>query len=194
MKNRIEQAINDSFFLKRQLLVESEGISFIQQVSDLIYSKLAIGGKVLVCGNGGSAADSQHFAAELVGRFMKERRALPAIALTTDTSILTAVANDYDYESIFSRQIEALCTSDDIVIGISTSGNSANVFEAFRKTHLIGAVTVALLGDTGGRCLGLADYSYVVASSESARIQEVHILIEHLICELVEQKIMDDAK
>lgn len=194
MKNRIEQAVNESFVLKEQLLTKSEGISFIQRVSDLIHSKLAIGGKVFVCGNGGSAANSQHFAAELVGRFMKERRALPAIALTTDTSILTAIANDYDYKSIFSRQIEALCTSDDIVIGISTSGNSANVLEAFRKAHLIGAVTVALLGNTGGGCLGLADYSYVVASSESARIQEVHILIEHLICELVEQKIMNDAK
>lgn len=185
MKKRIEQAVNDSIRLKSQLLNE-EGIKFISQVANRIIAKIKDGGKVLLCGNGGSAADAQHFAAELVGRFMKERAPLPAIALTTDTSILTAIGNDYSFDSIFLRQVRALCTSKDVLIGISTSGNSGNVVEAFKYAHSIGTDIVALLGNTGGKCLPYANYSYVVSSNESARIQEVHLLLEHLICEFVE--------
>ncbi len=190
MKKRIEQAVNDNIRLKSQLLNE-EGIKFISQVSEVIISQINNGGKVLLCGNGGSAADAQHFAAEFVGRFMKDRKPLPAVALTTDSSILTAVGNDYNFESVFLRQIRALCTSNDVVIGISTSGNSGNVVEAFKCARSIGAKIVALLGNTGGKCIQYADYNYVVDSCESARIQEVHLLLEHLICEFVEKAYID---
>ena len=190
MKKRIEQAVNDSIRLKSQLLNE-EGIKFISQVSEVIISQINNGGKVLLCGNGGSAADAQHFAAELVGRFMKDRKPLPAVALTTDSSILTAVGNDYNFDSVFLRQVRALCTSNDVVIGISTSGNSGNVVEAFKCARSIGAKIVALLGNTGGKCIQYADYNYVVDSCESARIQEVHLLLEHLICEFVEEAYID---
>jgi len=190
MKKRIEQAVNDSIHLKSQLLNE-ESIEFISQVSQIIVSQINKGGKVLLCGNGGSAADAQHFAAELVGRFMKNRKPLPAVALTTDTSILTAIGNDYNFDSVFLRQVRALCTSNDILIGISTSGNSENIVEALKCARSIGAGIVALLGNTGGKCLQYADYSYVVNSCESARIQEIHLLVEHLICEFVEKAYID---
>lgn len=187
MKTRIAQAVNDSICLKSDLLSES-GVTFISQVSQLIISSISKGGKILICGNGGSAADAQHFAAEFVGRFISDRKALPAIALTTDTSILTAVGNDYNFDSVFMRQVDALCNPIDILIGISTSGNSKNVIEAFKCAKSKGCQTVGLLGNSGGLCIRYADYSYVVSSNESARIQEVHLLIEHLICEFVEKQ------
>lgn len=193
MKERIEQAIKDSISLKSHLLSDSN-IEFISQVSELIISRIGNGGKVLICGNGGSAADAQHFAAEFVGRFMKDRKALPAIALTTDTSILTAVGNDYGFDSVFMRQVDALCNPNDILIGISTSGNSKNVIEAFKCAQSKGSLIIALLGNTGGLCMQYADYSYVVRSTESARIQEVHLLIEHLICEFVEKWFVANEK
>lgn len=188
MEQRIKQAIEDSINLKTQLLNDPSALSFISKISDLICSSINNDGKVLTCGNGGSAADAQHVAAELVGRFMKNRKALPAIALTTDTSILTAVGNDYGFEYVFSRQVDALCNPQDIVIGLSTSGNSNNIIEAFKSAKSKGATIVALLGGDGGECAKYADYSYIVPSKESGRIQEVHLLIEHLICELVETK------
>lgn len=194
MRKRIEQAIRDSICLKTDLLNDPSGVSFILQVSDLIYASIKVGGKVLICGNGGSAADSQHFAAEFIGRFMLNRAAMPAIALTTDSSIITAIGNDYGFDSIFMRQVDALCTSNDILIGISTSGNSTNIVEAFKCAQSKGAKTVALLGGAGGLCLSYADYSYIVPVVESARIQEVHLLIEHLICEIVESRYVENEK
>lgn len=193
MEERIKQAIAESISLKSDLLSES-GEKFISQVSDLIVSSINDGGKILICGNGGSAADAQHFAAEFVGRFMKDRKPLPAIALTTDTSILTAIGNDYGFDSVFIRQVDALCTSKDILIGISTSGNSKNVIEAFECAQSKGAKIVALLGNVGGLCIQYADFSYVVSSTESARIQEVHLFIEHLICEFVEKQFVINEK
>lgn len=193
MEERIKQVIEESISLKSNLLSEL-GEKFIFQVSDLIVSSINNGGKVLICGNGGSAADAQHFAAEFVGRFMKNRKALPAIALTTDTSILTAISNDFGFDSVFIRQVDALCTSKDILIGISTSGNSRNVIEAFKCAQSKGAKIVALLGNEGGLCVHYADYSYVVSSIESARIQEMHLVIEHLICEFVEKQFVFDEK
>ncbi|WP_288745602.1 D-sedoheptulose 7-phosphate isomerase [uncultured Bacteroides sp.] len=193
MEERIKQVIEESISLKSNLLSEL-GEKFIFQVSDLIVSSINNGGKVLICGNGGSAADAQHFAAEFVGRFMKNRKALPAIALTTDTSILTAISNDFGFDSVFIRQVDALCTSKDILIGISTSGNSRNVIEAFKCAQSKGAKIVALLGNEGGLCAHYADYSYVVSSIESARIQEMHLVIEHLICEFVEKQFVFDEK
>jgi len=146
------------------------------------------GGKVILFGNGGSASDSQHIAAELVGRFRKERSALAAIALTTNTSILTSLANDYSYEIVFSRQIEALGQKNDIAIGISTSGKAKNVAAGIKQAKKMGIKTIALTGGDGGELAKLADISLIVPSLVTARIQEAHITLGHIICELVEQE------
>lgn len=187
MKNQIETSIKESIRLKKILLNDKHGLDFIESISNRIIHCLQSGGKILICGNGGSAADSQHFAAELVGRFAFDRKALPAVALTTDTSIITAVSNDYSFDEIFSRQIEALCKNGDVVVGISTSGNSPNVIKALQKAKELGAITCALLGHQGGTIKDIASYAYVVPSNESARIQEVHIMMEHIICQMVEK-------
>jgi D-sedoheptulose 7-phosphate isomerase len=143
------------------------------------------GGKVLMLGNGGSAADAQHFAAELVGRFRRERRALPAMALTTDSSILTAVANDYGFDEVFARQIRAHAVPGDVVVGLSTSGASENVCRAFRAARENGAFTLALTGGTGGPLRYLADLVLVAPSDDTARIQEAHIIMIHVLCDAV---------
>ncbi len=155
----------------------------------LIVDALKAGHKILVMGNGGSAADSQHLAAEFVGRFLLERQALPAIALTTDTSILTAVGNDYGYEDIFKRQIEALAVEGDIVIGISTSGNSNNIFHALTTANEKGCKTIGLLGRDGGSIAGIVDLDLTVPAEHTPHIQEAHIAIIHLLCDLVEQRL-----
>jgi D-sedoheptulose 7-phosphate isomerase len=144
------------------------------------------GKKVLWCGNGGSAADSQHFAAELMGRFRRERRGLPSIALSTDTSALTAIGNDYGYEKVFQRQVEALCNTGDILVGISTSGNSKNVCLALESARKIGAFTVALTGEEGGAMFKIAEATLRIPSKDTARIQEGHILCGHMFCDWVE--------
>lgn len=144
------------------------------------------GGKILLMGNGGSAADSQHIAAEIVGRYKKERRGLPAIALTTDTSIITSVGNDYGYDYIFARQIEALCRPEDLVVGITTSGNSKNVVNAIIEANSIGATTVGLTGGSGGRLSELCKFNLVMPSSDTPRIQEAHIFIGHSLCGMLE--------
>ncbi|BCR05191.1 phosphoheptose isomerase [Desulfuromonas versatilis] len=159
----------------------------VLECARLIGQALAKGNKVLIMGNGGSAADSQHFAAELVGRFAMERKGLPAIALTTDTSILTAVGNDYGYEAIFTRQVEALACSGDVVIGLSTSGNSPNVHQALERARGIGCHTIGLLGRDGGTIKQLADLCLTIPVKETPRIQEAHIVILHIVCDLVEQ-------
>lgn len=141
------------------------------------------------CGNGGSAADSQHLAAELIGRFQRERRAVASTALTTDTSILTAIGNDYSFDEIFSRQVEGMIRRGDVLIGISTSGNSQNVILAMRKAKEKGASTIGLLGRDGGKLVAECDHSLVVPSTDTARIQEMHILIGHILCDLVEREI-----
>ena len=158
----------------------------IAAVADAMRTCLASGGKILLFGNGGSAADSQHIAAEIVGRYKKERRGLPAIALTTDTSILTSVGNDYGFDFIFSRQVEALCTPADVVIGFSTSGNSRNVVLGIEKAREIGAITVAMTGGSGGKLASLCDHALTMPTSDTPRIQEAHILIGHSLCDLVE--------
>ena len=145
------------------------------------------GGKLMVMGNGGSAADSQHFAAEIVSRFRMERPGLPAIALSTDTSILTAIGNDYGFDFVFRRQVEALATPGDIVVGISTSGNSTNVKAALELAHEKGCRTIALLGRDGGSIKGVCDLALVVPSDDTPRIQEGHIAIIHIVCDLVEK-------
>ena len=160
----------------------------INAVGRLLAHSLVDGGTIFWCGNGGSAADCQHLAAELVGRFRKNRRPLRSVALTTDTSVLTCVANDYSYDSVFSRQIEAMGRPGDVLIGISTSGESGNMIHAFDAAKIMGITTIALLGKGGGGCKDLADHVLVVPSQNTARIQEVHILIGHVLCELIEKE------
>lgn len=159
----------------------------IHRMAEICKNSLASDGKILFMGNGGSAADAQHLAAEFVGRFEKERRGLPAIALTTDTSLLTAVGNDYGFDMIFSRQVEALARPGDVVVGISTSGNSPNVVKALTVAKEMGAVTVGLTGTKVGKMDGLCDLCIKVPSEKTARIQEAHILIGHIICALVDE-------
>ncbi len=158
----------------------------ISEVGILLQTTIKNGGKILICGNGGSAADSQHIAAEIVGRFKKERKGLPAIALTTDTSIITSVGNDYGYDYIFARQVEALCTPKDMLIGITTSGNSANVVRAIEAANEVGATTIGMTGGTGGKLNTLCQQNIVVPASVTARIQEAHIFIGHCLCEILE--------
>jgi len=159
---------------------------YVIAVADVLRTTIKHGGKILLMGNGGSAADSQHIAAEIVGRYKKERRGLSAIALTTDTSIITCVGNDYSFEYIFARQIEALCRPEDSVFGISTSGNSKNVSNAIIEANLIGATTIGLTGGTGGELLNLCKFNLVIPSNETPRIQEAHIFIGHCLCALLE--------
>lgn len=161
----------------------------VEEAVSLVVDALRNGKKILVMGNGGSAADAQHLAAEFVGRFLLERRALPAIALTTDSSILTAVGNDYGYEDVFKRQVEALAAEGDIVIGISTSGNSNNIFHALTAANEKGCRTLGLVGRDGGSIGGIVDLSLRVAVEETPHIQEAHITLIHLLCDLVEQKL-----
>jgi D-sedoheptulose 7-phosphate isomerase len=168
-------------------LLERDLTPLIAEMSSLISTALRDGNKLLVMGNGGSAADSQHFVAEIVGRFKMERKALPAIALSTDTSILTAIGNDYGFESIFSRQVEALAAPGDIVVGLSTSGNSPNVLKALKVAHERGCRTIGLLGKDGGSIKAACDLVLVVSSTDTPRIQEGHITVIHIVCDLVEK-------
>ena len=160
-------------------------------VAHLLSGVLRSGGKILWCGNGGSAADAQHLAAEIVGRFRRERRGLPSIALTTDSSILTSVANDYGFEQVFARQVEALATPRDVVVGISTSGNSPNVVAALERARSLGVKTVAFTGEGGGKMGQLADLVLAVPSMVTARIQEAHILAGHMLCDWLEADWME---
>ena len=155
----------------------------------LIKSCLSKGGKILVCGNGGSAADAQHFVAELVGRFETNRDGLAAIALTTDTSILTAVANDFGYDQIFSRQVQAIGKPEDCLVAISTSGNSSNVFKAVTQASSMGMKSIGLLGNTGGQLLQACSHSIVIPSNITARIQECHILVIHILCSKLDEEL-----
>jgi len=170
-------------------LVRETCAGTIDKIGAVLAQSLSDGCTLFWCGNGGSAADSQHLAAELVGRFRKNRRALRSIALTTDTSVLTCVGNDYSFDDIFSRQVEALGREGDVFIGISTSGESENVLRALRVASELGMVTVALLGKKGGHAQNLAQYSLVVPSESTARIQEVHIIVGHILCELIEERL-----
>ncbi len=166
--------------------IESQGELF-EQIAQKMIDSIKSGGKICFMGNGGSAADSQHLAAELVGRFQKERAAMASIAFTTDTSILSAVANDYGYDAIFARQVEGLCQPNDVVVGLSTSGNSPNVLRGIEKAREMGIFTVGLAGKDGGKLKEAADLTFVVPSPKSARTQEAHIFIGHTLCEAIEE-------
>lgn len=180
--NQRTQQVIDAF---RQLAAEPIAAAIEASVTKVVASFKA-GGKLLILGNGGSAADAQHFAGEMVGRFYFDRAPLPAIALSTDTSVITCVANDYSFEDIFSRQVRALATDRDVVFGISTSGNSENVYRAFLAAREAGATTVLLTGARKGRIETISDVVIAVPSSDTPRIQEMHLFVEHFICENVE--------
>lgn len=165
----------------------------LESLADLVCESLRQGGKVILCGNGGSAADAQHIAAEFVGRFVKDRPALASIALTTDTSILTAVGNDYGYDEVFSRQVAGVGRKGDVLIGITTSGNSANVLKAFEVAQSMGIHTVALAGRDGGKAAPMAEQAFVVGSKITAHIQECHIMLLHMLCAVIEAKMGFDT-
>lgn len=166
-------------------------ISLLEQIAGEMTRAVCDGRKVLWCGNGGSAADSQHLAAELMGRFRRERPGIASIALTTDTSILTAIGNDYGYERVFQRQVEALGTRGDVLVGISTSGNSRNVCAAIESARNLGCFTIAFTGEGGGAMARLADVALRVASRDTARIQECHILCGHMLCDWIELSVCE---
>lgn len=187
MRDRIKDILLESIQVKEELLRTK--IGQIVEIADLLIDAIKKDGKLILFGNGGSASDAQHIAAELVGRFQKERKGLPAIALTVNTSTITALANDYGYEIIFARQVEALAQKNDVAIGISTSGKAKNVAAGIKQAKKMGLKTVALTGADGGELAKTADISLVVPSSVTARIQEAHITIGHILCELIEQAV-----
>ncbi len=163
-----------------------------EKISKLCINSLKNGGKILFCGNGGSASDSQHLASELTGRFMKNRNPLAAISLTTDTSAITAISNDLGYENIFSRQIKALGKENDCLIAISTSGNSENILNAVKQAKIQGIKTVAFSGNDGGSLLSLCDLAFIIPSDSTARIQEFHIWLGHMLCSVIENEMFEE--
>lgn len=191
VENIIREEIKQSIETKQRLLFTLS--NEIARAGNLLAKALRSGKKVILFGNGGSAADAQHIAAELVGRFKKERKAIPAMALTTNTSTLTAIGNDYSYEEIFSRQVEAFAQKGDVVIGISTSGNSPNVLKAMKQAKKLGAATVALCG-AGGKLKGMADVKLCVPSTNTPRIQECHILVGHILCKIAEENLLREKR
>ncbi|MBU2497914.1 MAG: D-sedoheptulose 7-phosphate isomerase [Proteobacteria bacterium] len=184
MEKIIEKALRDSLKVKEDFV--RENIHNLIFFADKVALTFTSDRKLMICGNGGSAADAQHLAAEFVNRFMLERPPLPAIALTTDTSVITSIGNDYSFDDIFSKQIKAIGVEGDLLLAISTSGNSANVISAIKTARSQGLYTVGLTGGDGGRIRGLADLTLVVKSNTTARIQETHILAGHILCQLVD--------
>jgi len=192
LEQRVKKHFSDSIETK-QKAAETMSEDIVRAIN-LMHQALAFEKKILACGNGGSAADAQHFAAELVGRFERERRELPAIALSTDSSILTAIANDYSYEVIFSKQVRALGHAGDVLLGISTSGNSANVIAAIEAAHLKGMSVIAFTGKDGGKIKNIlknSDVHLCVPADRTARIQETHLLLLHCLCDGVDHLMFD---
>ncbi len=183
-KDEFLQGINELEGLLNRLEFEK-----VERIASEIIESIRNGGKLMICGNGGSAADAQHMAAEFVNRFLKERKPLPAIALTTDTSNITSIANDYSFDEIFSKQVEALGRKGDVLIGISTSGNSNNVLKALMKARELGLRTIGLLGRGGGKIKAHCDVVMIVGSTSTPRIQEVHEFVIHTVCKMVEDEL-----
>lgn len=184
---KIKAIIQASISTKQQILQDERLLNTIQQVADLVTTAFRNGNRIYFCGNGGSAADAQHLAAEFSGRFYTDRKALPAEALHCNTSYLTAVANDYGYELVFSRMIDGIGEEGDVLLGLSTSGNSGNIMKAFEVARTKGIITVGFTGATGGKMKDLSDHLINVPSTDTPRIQESHITIGHIICQLVEE-------
>ena len=194
MSQQITDIIDASIKVKQLLMADEKIVITITDCVTVIVNAFSAGNKVLFCGNGGSAADAQHLAAEFSGRFYIDRDALPAEALHCNTSYLTAVGNDYSYDVIFSRLIKGIGKKGDVLIGLSTSGNSANIVNAFETAKDKGMITIGFTGFTGGRMKEISDYLLNVPSTDTPRIQESHILVGHIICQLVEEKIFGSPK
>ena len=193
MIDYIKSEVAASAETKQKILADE---AFLTKIEAVLKASVAVyknNKKILIAGNGGSAADAQHFAAELVGRYGFDRPSLPALALTTDTSNLTAIGNDYGYDQVFSRQLEGMGQEGDLFIGISTSGNSQNILNAFTSAKAKGITTVALTGRDGGKMAEVADYTLIVPSNATPRIQESHLLIEHMICDAIEKEMFGDG-
>lgn len=193
MINYIKNQIQASIDTKQNILNDEALMQTIAEVGQACVKLYQNGKKTLLAGNGGSAADAQHIAAELVGRYGFDRPSIPSIALTTDTSNLTAIGNDYGYDKVFSRQMEGMGSEGDLFIGISTSGNSENIINAINAAKTKGVTTVALVGRDGGEMARLADFSIIVPSNATPRIQESHILIGHMICDIIEKELFGDG-
>jgi len=193
MKNYIKEQIKKSYETKQDIYKNDDLLNKIEAVSKLCVELYKGPNKTILAGNGGSAADAQHIAAEMVGRYAFDRPSLPSLALTTDTSAITAIGNDYGYDQVFSRQLEGMGQKGDIFIGISTSGNSVNIIKAFQIAQKKGITTVALVGRDGGEMAKLADIALVVPSDSTPRIQESHILIGHILCDIIEKEIFADG-
>ncbi len=183
----VEDRIRESIAVKEQILKDDELLAKIEQAGKLVKQTFVDGGKVYLCGNGGSASDSIHIAAELSGRFEKERKSLPALSLNADIAALTAISNDYNYDQVFERIISGIVHQNDVLIGISTSGNSENVYRAIVEAKGHGCKTIGLLGKDGGKIKNVADLPIIVPGNNTARIQESHIMIGHIICEIAEE-------
>lgn len=192
MATSIHTIIADSIAVKQSILTDSAFQQKVQEITDAVIYAFQSGKKVMFCGNGGSAADAQHLAAEFSGRFYKNRRALPSDALHCNTSYLTAVANDYSYDDIYSRLVDGTMEKGDVLIGLSTSGNSPNIVKAFETARAKGIITVGFTGASGGKMKDLSDYLLNVPSTVTPRIQESHILLGHILCELTEAAIFND--
>ena len=186
MKSTIKKELNDHLETTQKVIDDLQ--VEIEHACEMVLASIKLGHKILLCGNGGSAADAQHIAAELTGRYKVERKGLSAIALTTDTSALTAIANDYGFDTVFERQVEALAEEGDLLIGISTSGMSRNIINAFNKAQEIGCKTLALSGKGGGEFSGKCDLNVIIPTDDTPRIQEMHILIGHIICQIIDEK------
>jgi D-sedoheptulose 7-phosphate isomerase len=186
---RISEAIQQSIAVKHKMLADAAILKTIWEITETCSQALCDGKKIMFCGNGGSAADAQHLAAELSGKFYYDRKPLAAESLTVNTSFLTAVSNDYSFEEVYARMVEGSGNESDILIGLSTSGNSENVIRAFQAAHRKGIITVGLTGENGGKLAPLSDFIIRVPSSDTPRIQESHILIGHIICEIIEQNL-----
>lgn len=187
----LRDEIEKSIAVKQALLGDETMLELVEKVSEICVESYRDGGKVLACGNGGSASDAQHMTGELVGRYLMERQGLPAISLDTNTTVLTALGNDYSYDEAYMKEVAALGRAGDVIFVISTSGNSNNCCLAAQKAKEMGLVTVALTGKGGGRLKSICDYTFNVDSSETPRIQETHILIIHMICGMIERKYFD---
>lgn len=193
IKGIIKEQITESIDVKTKIAKDEELISLIEKAAFAIIESYKGEHMLLLCGNGGSAADAQHIAGEMVARFRIERKALSALAFNTNSSVVTAIGNDYEYNKIFERQVEAFGHKGDVLISISTSGNSESVVRAIKAANKAGITTISLLGRDGGRCRDISDMAIVVPSDDTARIQESHIMIGHIICDIVEKMLFENA-
>ena len=193
MREDVVKNFKESQEAKTKLLADDRLIDLVEQVAKICVDAYRNGHKVLSCGNGGSASDSMHFVGELVGRYKKERAGIPAISLNANAAVMTAIANDYDYESLYSNQVIALGESGDVLFVISTSGNSGNCVKAVKAAKERGIITVAMTGEGGGKLMDLADYTINVPSDNTPRIQEMHILVIHTICNVIESTLYEEG-